>query len=151
MTVNEEMASQFHRATAQMLFLCLRARPDVQTAVSFFTTRVRSPDMDDWKKLRHCMKHHEVSAFYQVHEKASQCGQSHQFDVVGRWLTWCALGLKGTYRSYVVHGQRSNSQCVAETQTECWKFNRVRVSKYCGCLGRNGVVQVFHGGPRIYN
>ena len=50
------MASQFHRTTAQMLFLCLRARPDVQTAVSFFTTRVRNPE-DDWKKLRHSMKY----------------------------------------------------------------------------------------------
>merc|ERR1711966_624925 len=53
--LNEEMASQFHRTTAQLLFLCLRARPDIQTAVSFFATRVRNPDMDDWKKLRHCM------------------------------------------------------------------------------------------------
>ena len=25
----EEMARQFHRTTAQLLFLCLRARPDV--------------------------------------------------------------------------------------------------------------------------
>ena len=55
--LNEEMASQFHRATAQLLFLCLRARPDVQTPVSFSTTRVRNLDMDDWKKLRHCMRY----------------------------------------------------------------------------------------------
>ena len=27
--LNEGMASQFHRTTAQLLFLCLRARPDV--------------------------------------------------------------------------------------------------------------------------
>ena len=53
--LSEEMASQFHRTTAQLLFLCLRARPDIQTAVSFFTTRGREPDMDDWKKLRHCL------------------------------------------------------------------------------------------------
>ena len=51
----EEMATQFHRTTAQLLFMCLRARSDVQTAVSFFTTRVRAPDMDNWKKLRYCM------------------------------------------------------------------------------------------------
>ena len=51
----EEMVSQFHRTTAQLLLLCLRARPDIQTAVSFFATRVREPDMDDWKKLRYCM------------------------------------------------------------------------------------------------
>ena len=55
--LNEEMTSQFHRTTAQLLFLCLRARPDIQTAVSFFTMRVRNPDMNDWKKLRHCMRY----------------------------------------------------------------------------------------------
>ena len=55
--LNEEMTSQFHRTTVQLLFLCLRARPDIQTGVSFFTTRVRNPDMDDWKKLKHCMRY----------------------------------------------------------------------------------------------
>ena len=49
----EEMARQFHRTTAQILFLCKRARPDVETLVSFLTTRVKSPDEDDWGKLRH--------------------------------------------------------------------------------------------------
>ena len=49
----EEMARQFHRTTAQLLFLCKRARPDVQTLVSFLTTRVKSPDEDNWGKLRH--------------------------------------------------------------------------------------------------
>ena len=55
--LNKKMASQFHCTTTQLLFLCLRARPDVQMAVSFFTTRVRNSDMDDWKKLRHCMRY----------------------------------------------------------------------------------------------
>ena len=55
--LNEEMALQFHRTTAQMLFLCPRARSDVQTAVSFFTTRVRNPEIDDCKKLRHCRRY----------------------------------------------------------------------------------------------
>ena len=55
--LNEEMTSQFRRTTAQLLFLYLTSRPDIQTAVSFFTTRVRNPDMDDWKKLRHCMRY----------------------------------------------------------------------------------------------
>ena len=67
--LNEEMASQFHRTTAQLLFLCLRARPDIQTAVSFFTTRVRNPDMDDWKKETL----HEVLEVYTVHETIFEC------------------------------------------------------------------------------
>ena len=51
--LSEEMAKQFHRTTAQLLFLCKRARPDVETLISFLTTRVKQPDKDDWKKLRH--------------------------------------------------------------------------------------------------
>ena len=68
--LNEEMASQFHRTTAQMLFMCLRARPDVQTAVSFFTTRVRNPDTDDWKKLRHCMRYLHSTRYMKRHLSA---------------------------------------------------------------------------------
>ena len=41
----EEMANQFHLTMAQLLFLCLRTRSDMQTTVSFFTTRVKEPDM----------------------------------------------------------------------------------------------------------
>ena len=53
--LNEQLAMQFYRTTAQLLLLTMRARPDVQTAVSFFTTRVKSPDKDDWGKLRHTL------------------------------------------------------------------------------------------------
>ena len=43
----EEMARQFHRTMAQLLFLCKRARLDVETLVSFLTTRVKEADVDD--------------------------------------------------------------------------------------------------------
>ena len=46
----EEQAQAFHRTTAQLLFLSQRARPDMQTLVSFLTKRARSPDEDNWKK-----------------------------------------------------------------------------------------------------
>ena len=48
-----EQASQFHRTVAQLLLLCTRARTNVETLVSFLTTRVKEMDMDDWGKLRH--------------------------------------------------------------------------------------------------
>ncbi|KAG7352856.1 reverse transcriptase RNA-dependent DNA polymerase [Nitzschia inconspicua] len=46
-----------HRLTTQLLYLCKRARPDLQTAVAFLTTRVASPDMDDMKKLGRCVRY----------------------------------------------------------------------------------------------
>ena len=47
----------FHHLTAKLLYLSRRARPDIQTAVAFLTTRVASPGRDDWKKLCKCIKY----------------------------------------------------------------------------------------------
>jgi hypothetical protein len=47
----------FHYTTAKLLFLCKRARPDIQTAVAFLTTRVKRPDKDDYKKLGCMLKY----------------------------------------------------------------------------------------------
>ena len=47
----------FHHVVAQLLFLCKRARPDIQTAVSFLCTRVQNPDVDDYKKLARVIKY----------------------------------------------------------------------------------------------
>ena len=50
--LNEEQADAFHRTVYQLLFAVNRARCDIQTAVSFLTTRVQAPDEDDWGKLK---------------------------------------------------------------------------------------------------
>jgi hypothetical protein len=47
----------FHSLTAKLLFLCKRARPDIQTAVAFLTTRVKRLDTDDYKKLTRVIKY----------------------------------------------------------------------------------------------
>eukprot|EP00804_Cyclotella_cryptica_P023105 CCRYP_000347-RE/>CCRYP_000347-RE protein AED:0.29 eAED:0.21 QI:0/-1/0/1/-1/0/1/0/371 len=55
--LSEDDAMQFHRTTAQLLFLSTRARKDIQTAVSFLTTRVKKPDKDDWMKIRKVLEY----------------------------------------------------------------------------------------------
>ena len=65
-----ELASQFHRTTAQLLFLTMRARPDIQTAVSFFTTRVKEPDQDNWGKLRRCLMYLKGTRYMKRHVAA---------------------------------------------------------------------------------
>ena len=49
--LSEDLAIVFHNMVARGLFLCKRARPDIQTAIAFLSTRVKQPDNDDWKKL----------------------------------------------------------------------------------------------------
>ena len=51
-SLSQGNADLFHSTTAKILFLCKRARPDVQTSIAFLCTRVKSPDVDDMKKLR---------------------------------------------------------------------------------------------------
>ena len=55
--LDEEVSIMYHHNTARLLFLCKRARPDTQTAVAFLSTRVKSPDNDDYKKLGRTLKH----------------------------------------------------------------------------------------------
>jgi hypothetical protein len=47
----------FHHMTAKLLFGCKRARPDIQTAVAFLTTRLKQADKDDYKKLGRVIKY----------------------------------------------------------------------------------------------
>ncbi len=54
--LNEKDREMFHRMTAKALFLCKRARPDIQPIVSVLCTRVKSPGTKDWHKLVRMMK-----------------------------------------------------------------------------------------------
>ena len=53
----EEQATSFHHAVAQLLFLSARARRDIQPVTAFLTTRVKSPDEDDWGKLKRLLQY----------------------------------------------------------------------------------------------
>jgi hypothetical protein len=55
--LEEERAIAFHHTTAQLLFMVTRARQGIQTAVAFLTMRVKSPDEDDWGKLKRVLKY----------------------------------------------------------------------------------------------
>ncbi len=47
---------EFHRITVKALFLCKRARPDIQPIVLVLCTRVKNPGLRDWNKLVQMMK-----------------------------------------------------------------------------------------------
>jgi len=50
-------AELFHHNVAKLLLLCKHERPDIQRAVAFLYTWVKSPDQDDYKKLTQIMKY----------------------------------------------------------------------------------------------
>jgi len=47
----------FHRMVMQLLYLCKRGRPDIQTPIAFLCKRTSMPDKDDYKKLTRVMRY----------------------------------------------------------------------------------------------
>ena len=66
----EEQARQFHRTVAQLLFLCKRARPDIEPLVSFLTTGVKEPDKDNCGKLKHGLGYLKGTLYMKRHMRA---------------------------------------------------------------------------------
>ena len=52
-----ERAETFHTMVAKGLFLCKRARPDIQPTIAVLSTRVKSPNESDWKKIVRMMEY----------------------------------------------------------------------------------------------
>ena len=73
-------ADLFHHIVAQLLFICKRARPDIQTAISFLCTRVKSPDHDDYKKLTRVVRYLRRTKFLRLTLEA------HGLDTVQWWV-----------------------------------------------------------------
>ena len=91
----EELASQFHRTVAQLLFLCMRARPDIQTAVSVLTMRVKSPDVDDWGKLRHCLLYLKGTRHMKRYLSADSLSHIHWYVDASYGVHWDSKGHTG--------------------------------------------------------
>ena len=70
--LNDEQADAFHHTVYQLLFAANRARRDIQTAVSFLTTRVQAPDKDDWGKLKRVLKYLNGTRYLKLTLNADQ-------------------------------------------------------------------------------
>ncbi len=55
--LSEEGVMAFQNLIAKKLYVSKCARPDVSTAIAFLTTRIKAPDIDDWRKLSHLMEY----------------------------------------------------------------------------------------------
>ena len=50
--LNKEKSEKFHSIVAKMLFITKRTRPDIETAISYLTTRVSKSNERDWFKMK---------------------------------------------------------------------------------------------------
>jgi hypothetical protein len=58
--LSEDGATAFHNLVANTLYVSKHARLDVSMATVFLTTRVRAPDINDWRKLSCLMEYLRV-------------------------------------------------------------------------------------------
>lgn len=57
MKLSDDDSQYFHTITAKLLFLSKRVRPNLQKAVASLTTRLKSPDKDNYKKFARVIKY----------------------------------------------------------------------------------------------
>ena len=50
--LDEHRSNVFHSVTQKLLYITKRARPDLETLLSFLTKRVTKSTVEDWKKLK---------------------------------------------------------------------------------------------------
>jgi hypothetical protein len=55
--LSDEAAAAFHTIVVKALDITKRARLYISLAIAFLTMQVRSPDIEDWERLRHLMKY----------------------------------------------------------------------------------------------
>ena len=121
--LNEEQALAFHHTVAQLLFMAMRARRDIQTAVAFLTTRVKNPDEDDWGKLKRVLKYLNGTRYLKLRLTVESMGMlkwyvdgSHNvhWDCKGHGGAVFTLG-KGATSSY---SRKVKSNTRSSTETE---------------------------------
>ena len=91
--LDQQRAELFHTVTAQGLFACKRARPDISPAIAYLTTRVREPNEDDWDKLSRMMKFLKQTSKDRLTLRADGTG-------VLKWYVDASFAVHPDYRSH---------------------------------------------------
>ena len=119
----EEMAQAFHKTVAQLLFLTGRARPDIATAVSFLTTRVQTPDEDDWGKLRRILQYLKGTRKLKLVLRAKDLSEQHWYVDASHGVHWDFKGQTGACMTMgegavinVSLRQKNNTKSTCETE-----------------------------------
>jgi hypothetical protein len=96
-----ELTELFHSNVAKLLYLALRARPDILVTVAFLTTRVSSPDIDDLGKLKRVMRYLRDTRNLALTLEASGDGAI-------RWWVDASFGVHPNMRSIVIVGSKTH-------------------------------------------
>ena len=53
--LDTEKVKVFHLVAAKILYVTKWMRPDIKPELTYFKARVANSNMDDWKKIKHCI------------------------------------------------------------------------------------------------
>jgi hypothetical protein len=119
----EDQAIQFHHTVAQLVFLQKRARRDIQTAVSFLSSRVKQPDEDDWGKVRRVLQYLKGTKSLKLRITVDSLKESKWYidgshnvhwDCKGQSGAAMTLGKGAVISSSTKHKTNSKSACESE-------------------------------------
>ena len=83
----------YHTTVAKGLFLCKRARPDIQPTIAVLSTRVKSPTESDWKKLIRMLEYLKGTSKMSLKLKADN-------PQVIKWYVDASFAVHPDYRSH---------------------------------------------------
>ena len=73
----DDQVQRFHHTVAQLLFLCMISRPDIQPLVDFLTMGLRSPDEYDWGQLKRGLKYLKDTLYMKMYLRANYLNMIH--------------------------------------------------------------------------
>ena len=80
---------------AQLLFLCKRARTDIEPLIKFLATRVKNPDEDYWVKIKHGLIYLKGTLHTNIHMKADSLSMIRWWVEAPYGVHWCCKGHTG--------------------------------------------------------
>ena len=144
--LEEERALAFHHTMAQLLFMSTRARRDIQTALAFLTTKVKTPDEDNWEKLKRVLKYLNGTKYLKLKLSMEDLGLLKWYVDGSHNTHWDCKGCGG---AMFYAGKGSNQQLFAEIEAKHMQFHGDGAGNAGHVHARNVVVIGLHRGTGV--
>jgi hypothetical protein len=138
--LEEEKALAFHHRVAQLLFMAFRAQRDIQTTVAFLTTRVKSPNEDDWGKLKRVLKYLNGTKYLKLTLSVGNLGVLKWYIDESHNVHWDCKGHGG---GAVHHGKGSHFKLFKKSEAEYLKLNQDGISDSGHVYAQKAVDTIF--------
>ena len=91
--LSDERREAYHTSVAKGLFVCKRARPDIQPTIAVLSTRVKGPTSSDWDKLLRMMQYLKGTSEFVLRLRADSLR-------VVKWYVDASFAVHPDYRSH---------------------------------------------------